>query len=44
MKVQESLDEIYKWQFINIKKFNKSKFVRISVGLSEELKEIPLFT
>ena len=44
INIQNSLDHIYKWQEINNMKFNGSKFVRISVGPSEDTKSIPLFT
>ena len=42
--IQKNLDVIYDWQNKNNMLFNGSKFVRLSLGPSEELKDIPLFT
>ena len=41
---QYALDHIYEWQKTNNMMWNASKFVRLSMGPKEEIKELLLFT
>ena len=41
---QDALENIYEWQRINNMMWNSTKFVRLSMGPNEEVKDLSLFT
>ena len=43
-KAQNLLEHIYDWQVQNKMQWNQAKFIRISMGPNENLKNVPMFT